>query len=75
MDEKFLNLVSNTLGVPLNQLQFESTKDSFPEWTSLSHWELIDAIENEYNVEFTMDEATEFQNLGGLFELLQKKYH
>jgi acyl carrier protein len=75
MDERFLNLVSSTLQVPLNQLKYESTMDSFPEWTSLSHWELIDAIENEYNVEFTMDEATEFQNLGGLFELLQSKCH
>jgi acyl carrier protein len=73
MDEKFLSLVSITLNIPKEKLTYESTAESFPQWTSLSHWELIEAIESAYHTEFTMDEATEFKNLGDLFEVLKNK--
>lgn len=73
MDERFLFLVSTTLDIPVEELKYESTAESFPQWTSLTHWEVIEAIENEYGIEFTMDEATEFKNLGHIFEILHKK--
>lgn len=73
MDAKFLELISLTLRVPVEALKYESTTETLPQWTSLSHWELIEAIENEYKIEFTMDEATEFKNLGDLFEILHQK--
>jgi len=75
MDTKFLNLISATLKVPLDQLRNESTTETLPQWTSLSHWEVIEAIEAEYHIEFTMDESTEFKNLGSLYAILQKKLH
>ncbi len=73
MDENFLNLIATTLDIPVGNLKNESTTETIPQWTSLSHWEIVEAIENEYNIEFTMDEATEFINLGNLYEILQNK--
>lgn len=73
MDEKFLNLIAGTLDIPVEELKYESTTETVPQWTSLSHWEIIEVIENEYGIEFTMDEATEFKNLGSLYEILQEK--
>ena len=73
MDEYFLNLIATTIKVPVEELKVDSTTESLTQWTSLSHWEVIEALENEYNIEFTMDEATEFLNLGDLYEILQKK--
>lgn len=73
MDEPFLTLVSRTLKVPVTDLKEDSTTDTLPQWTSLSHWELIQALEDAYHLEFTMDEATEFKDLGSLYEILQSK--
>jgi acyl carrier protein len=73
MDEKFVNLIASALGIPADDLKYESTIETVPQWTSLSHWEIIEAIEEQYGIELTMDEATEFKNLGELYEILQRK--
>jgi acyl carrier protein len=64
MDERFIKLFSATLNVPVDEIKPESTTESLPQWSSLSHWELIASIEREYGIALTMDEATEYQNLG-----------
>jgi acyl carrier protein len=73
MDEKFVNLVASKLGIQADDLKYDSTTETVPQWTSLSHWEVIEALEEEYGIEFTMDEATEFKNLGELYEILRRK--
>ncbi len=73
MDVEFVNLVAAVLGIPEDALHYDSTTETVPEWTSLSHWEIIEAIEGAYGIEFTMDEATEFLNLGELYEILRRK--
>lgn len=73
MDEKFVSLIASALGIPKDTLKYESTTETVPQWTSLSHWEIIETIEEQYGVEMTMDEATEFTNLGELYEILQRK--
>jgi acyl carrier protein len=73
MNDEFISLITSVLQIPADALTVDSTTETVPEWTSLSHWEIIDALENHYGVEFTMDEATEFENLGELYEMLLKK--
>jgi acyl carrier protein len=73
MDEKFINLIASVLGIPAEELKRDSTTETVPQWTSLSHWEIIAALESCFGTEFTMDEATEFKNLGELYDLLQRK--
>lgn len=73
MDEKFVNLIASKLGIPADDLKYDSTTETVPQWTSLSHWEIIEALEQEYGIEFSMDEATEFKNLGELYEILRRK--
>jgi len=73
MDEKFLNIVANTLNINRDDLNEESTAETIQEWDSLNHWVVIGALEDEYNIEFTIDEVTEFRNLGHIYEILMKR--
>jgi acyl carrier protein len=73
MDATFLTLIATTLKVPVTELREDSTTQTLPQWTSLTHWEVIEAMEEYYHIELTMDEATEFENLGALYKILQKK--
>lgn len=73
MDQKFLNYVAEVLKVESIVLKADSTPETIKEWDSLNHWLLIGKLEDVYKVEFTMDEATEFQNLGDIYEVLTKK--
>ncbi|ATW26962.1 acyl carrier protein [Candidatus Formimonas warabiya] len=73
MDKKFLDLVSQILHVDPAKLTEDATTETLPEWDSLNHWAVISALEDEYGIEFTMDEATEFKNLGHIYTILMQK--
>ncbi len=73
MDKKFLETISEVLKISTNRLKEDSTASSIPEWDSLNHWAVIDKLEETYGIEFTMDEATGFKNLGDIFNTLESK--
>lgn len=73
MDDKFLKIVSDVLNINPGSLKRDSTAESIPEWDSLTHWTVIGQLEESYGIEFTMDEATEFKNLGDIYDTLKRK--
>lgn len=73
MDVRFLQIIADTLGIASDQLKEDSTAETVPEWDSLNHWTVIGKLEQVYGVEFTLDEATEFKNLGHIYEILMSK--
>lgn len=73
MDETFLNTVTAVLKIESSHLNESSTPETVPEWDSLNHWLLIGKLEEAYKVEFTMEEAAEFQNLGDIYAVLKHK--
>jgi acyl carrier protein len=50
-----------------------TTADDIEAWDSLSHMNLILAVEEEFQVEFTRKEAVGFRNVGELAECLDRK--
>lgn len=73
MNEYFLSLVADTLNIDPRCLNEDSTAESIPEWDSLTHWTVIGKVEEVYKIEFTLDEATEFKNLGDIYNTLLQK--
>ena len=50
-----------------------TTADDVEEWDSLSHIQLIVAIEKHFKIRFTTAEITTYKNVGELCEGIQKK--
>ncbi len=73
MDNQFINFVANILKVDPQILNEHSTANTTPGWDSLMHWVVIGELEDTYGVEFTMDEATSFKDLGDIYNILLKK--
>ncbi|MBF0541683.1 MAG: acyl carrier protein [Nitrospirae bacterium] len=51
----------------------EMTASDIDEWDSLSHIQLIVAVEKKFKVKFQTAEIIKLQNVGEFIELLQKK--
>ncbi len=44
-----------------------------PEWDSLAHINLINALEQSFGFQFTSEEVTSMANVGDLFRLLEQR--
>ena len=55
------------------ELNDETTAEDVEEWDSLSHIQLIVAIEKEFNLKFTSREIMSWANVGEMIDCIQKK--
>lgn len=54
-------------------LTSETTADDIEEWDSLTHIQVIVALEKHYKIRFSTSEITSYKNVGELCESIQKK--
>lgn len=54
-------------------LNYETTADDIEEWSSLTHVQLISAMEKELNIKFSLREMMSWQNVGEIVNSIEKK--
>jgi len=73
----FLNRVrsifSDVFQIPLEQVQPESSPDTIPNWDSLQHLNLVLAVEQEFNVQFSPEEIEQLLSVELVAALLEEK--
>ncbi len=55
------------------ELMYESTADDIEEWDSLSHIQLIVAIEKSFKIRFTSREILSWKNVGEMLNCIATK--
>ena len=76
-DKHILNILSiiikNFFKKEKIAITLTTTANDIEEWDSLNHMELIQAIEEEFNIEFEFFEVMDFENIGELVKSIQQK--
>lgn len=69
-----LNIIFKDI-LDINEINLtnETTAEDVENWDSLSHINLIVAIEKNFNISFTTREAKSFNNVGEMVELIFAK--
>ena len=60
--ERIKNVMSAVFEIPEEQIKNDSSPDTIESWDSLKHMNLIIALEEEFEVEFTDNEIFELMN-------------
>jgi len=51
----------------------ESNASTIEDWDSLTHTNLVTAIEKQYKIRFALGELQELKNVGDMIDLIRKK--
>ncbi len=54
-------------------LQRETTADDIEDWDSLTHMNLVIALELKYSIKFALGELQKLKNVGDMLDLINKK--
>ena len=73
METKIKNVMPSLFEMPIEEINNESSHDSIDNWDSLTHMNLIVALEEEFNIEFDDIEITEMMNFKLIREIIANK--
>jgi acyl carrier protein len=73
MEDRIFRVVSDVLGVPIEKVNDESSPDTIQAWDSLSHINLILALEAEFTISLSPDDVLEMLSVGLIRTILAEK--
>lgn len=73
MEEQVRQVMADILNLDLNSIDGSTSKDSTSSWDSLSHINLIVALEQEFQVSFEVSEIESMLSYQDILETLGRK--
>lgn len=73
MLNKLIDVLSKTLNTPPEQITIESDTTNIQSWDSLAHMNVIFAIEDCFDIQFTDEELENSTSVKQLLEIINKK--
>lgn len=73
MFEEIKELVSEVFGIEEDEVTSELSQQTLDKWDSMNHLKLVTAVEEEFDINFTMDDIEEITSIEKLVEILEKK--
>ena len=71
--EKLFQIVSRVFNIPESEINYNSSPETIEKWDSFNGYILLDEIENEFEVKFSLDETLEIKTIGDFNLLLEKQ--
>lgn len=71
-DNHLYRTIAEVLGVALDLLSAESSPDTIPSWDSLNHLNLVMALEGEFGVSLSVEDALAMRTVAEMRTVLQK---
>ena len=71
MAKKLFELIADVLGIDPSSISDEATQDDIEKWDSLNSILLIDALEKEYNVKFSIEDITQITKVIDIKNILK----
>ena len=72
-ENKLFEIVGSVFNIPINEINYESNPENIENWDSFTGYVLLDEIETNFNVTFTMDESLEIKKIEDFKNILKKK--
>ena len=72
-ENKLFEIVASVFNISINEINYKSNPENIENWDSFTGYVLLDEIETNFNVTFTMDESLEINKIDDFKNILKKK--
>jgi acyl carrier protein len=66
MSSKLYSIIAKVMKVPIDSITDQSTPQSISNWTSFVGYVLLNELETQFNVKFTIDEVIDVKNISDI---------
>jgi acyl carrier protein len=70
VEDRIKNVMSAVFEIPADEVNKDSSPDTIVSWDSLKHLNMVIALEEEFNCEFSDSETVELLNFKLILEIL-----
>ena len=63
MSEKLYNIISKVFSVPISEINDESNPETIESWDSFNGLILVDELESNFNIKFSVSEIIDVKNV------------
>ena len=71
MAKKLFEIISRVMNIPIGKISDSSGPNSIPDWDSFNMFVLLDEIEKEFDVKFSLEETLEIKTVGDFRKKLE----
>lgn len=71
--EKIIDIVASVLEVEVSKVSTNSSIGDFPAWDSLGHMNLLQSIQDEFEIEFDPEEIIELEDVDDIVKAVEAK--
>ena len=66
MSNRLYEIVSKVFSIPIAEINDNSSPENVENWDSFHGLALVDALETEFNIQFSLSEITDVQNMSDI---------
>jgi acyl carrier protein len=70
---RLYEIISKVMNVPISEINDQTSPETIEQWDSFTGYILLDEIETEFNVKFTLEDTLEIKNVGDFKKLLKNQ--
>lgn len=71
--DKVFEIIANVLSVNASEITLDSTVGDFPSWDSLGQLNILQSVQDEFEVEFEPEEMMDIEDVNDIIKAVESK--
>lgn len=71
--DKVFEIIANVLSVNASEITLDSTVGDFPSWDSLGQLNILQSIQDEFEIEFEPEEMMDIEDVNDIIKAVESK--
>ena len=71
--DKVFEIIANVLSVNASEITLDSTVGDFPSWDSLGQLNMLQSVQDEFEIEFEPEEMMDIEDVNDIIKAVESK--